>query len=98
MPWRRRASCSRKSLAFVPGETAAVRLVSGGPCPCPVTKVRFLFGGAVGAHDVTLRVWDDAALADEPGSEFFSAEYALTPDDQALQVIDLSAEVLDASG
>jgi hypothetical protein len=43
-------------------------------------------------------VWDDAAQTDAPGTELFAAEYALTPDDQALQVIDLGAEGLSVTG
>jgi hypothetical protein len=62
--------------------------------------VRFLFGGG-GSTDpkvVTLHVWDDAALTDVPGAELYSAEVALTPDDQALQVVDLSGEALEVTG
>jgi hypothetical protein len=84
--------------SFTAGETAAARFVPGGGCPCPIEDVRFLFGGDPSTKVVTLHVWDDAALADAPGSELFSGQYALTPDDQALQVIDLSGEGLSVTG
>jgi hypothetical protein len=83
---------------FAAGEIAAARFVPVGPCPCPLEDVRFLFGGDPGTKVVTLRVWDDAALADAPGSELYAGEHALAPDDQALQVIDLSGEGLSVTG
>jgi hypothetical protein len=83
---------------FAAGEVAAARFVPSGPCPCPLEDVRFLFGGDPGTKVVTLRVWDDAALADAPGSELYAGEHALTPDDQAIQVIDLSGEGLSVTG
>jgi hypothetical protein len=84
--------------AFAATETAATRFVPAGPCPCPLEDVRFLFGGDSNPKVVTLRVWDDSALTDAPGSELFSDQYAITPDDQALHVIDLSSESLMVSG
>ena len=39
---------------FVAGETAAVRLVPTGPCPCQVDEVRFLFGGTGGTVDLII--------------------------------------------
>jgi hypothetical protein len=79
-------------------ETAAARFDPGSACPCPIEDVRFLFGGDPSTKVVTLRIWDDSALTDTPGSEFYSAEHALTPSEQVLQVIDLSAEGLSVTG
>jgi hypothetical protein len=84
--------------SFEATETAAARFVPAAPCPCPLEDVRFLFGGEVNDKVVTLHVWDDSALTDAPGSELFAAEYALTPDDQSLQVIDISAAALSVTG
>jgi len=83
---------------FAASEIAAARFTPGGGCPCPIEDVRFLFGGDPSTKVVTLHVWDDAALTDAPGSELYSGQYALTPDDQALRVIDLSAEGLSVTG
>jgi len=85
-------------LFIVATDIAAARFVPAGPCPCPLEDVRFLFGGGPDRRVVTLHVWDDSAQTDAPGAALFSAEYALTPDDQALQVIDLGAAALDVAG
>jgi hypothetical protein len=77
---------------------AASRLVPPGLCPCPVSRVRFLFGGTGGAQTVTLRLWDDGAGTTEPGAELFSGEFALTALDDGLQEIDLSGEDLVIDG
>jgi hypothetical protein len=84
--------------SFSATDVAAARFVPAGPCPCPLEDVRFLFGGASDPKVVKLHVWDDAALTDAPGAQLFAAEYALTPDDQALQVVDLGAAALSVSG
>ena len=60
--------------------------------------MRFLFGRDPGTKVVTLRVWDDSALGDAPGTELYSGEHAITPDDQALRVIDLSDQGLSVTG
>ena len=57
---------------FVAGETAAVRLVPTGPCPCQLDEVRFLFGGAGTSHNITIRIWDDSAGTTAPGAELYS--------------------------
>jgi hypothetical protein len=83
---------------FVAGETAAVRLVPSGPCPCPITKVRFLFGGDTGTHDVTLRIWDDAALTDAPGAELYATTLQLTGSDEILQEVDIGVAGVEVNG
>ncbi|MCZ6598051.1 MAG: hypothetical protein O7B99_10455 [Planctomycetota bacterium] len=83
---------------FVAGETAAVRLIPNGPCPCPITRVRFLFGGGVGTHDVTLRIWDDAALTDAPGTELYSTTLQLTGSDEIMQEVDIGVAGVEVDG
>jgi hypothetical protein len=60
--------------------------------------VRFLFGGGTDTKVVRLHVWDDAALTDAPGALLYAGDHALVPDDQALQVIDLSGEGITVTG
>jgi hypothetical protein len=86
------------STSFDDGDIAAARFVPGGGCPCLLQDVRFLFGGDPSTKVVTVRVWDDAALSDAPGIELYSRQVALTPSDQALQVVDLSGEGIDVTG
>ena len=92
------ATAATFASSFVATDVAAARFVPAGPCPCPIEDVRFLFGGSPDPKVVMIRIWDDAALTDTPGSELFAAEYALTPDDQALKVIDLGSAALSVSG
>jgi hypothetical protein len=83
---------------FVAGEAAAVRLAPSGPCPCPITKVRFLFGGDVGTHDVILHLWDDAALSDAPGPELYATTLQLTGSDEIMQEVDIGIAGVEVSG
>lgn len=84
--------------SLVTGETAAVRLTPSGPCPCPVEDVRFLLGGTTSSEVVTVRIWDDSALTDDPGAEIYSGDVAVSGNDQVLQVVDLNAEGVIVSG
>ncbi|MCC6558365.1 MAG: hypothetical protein IT372_35955 [Polyangiaceae bacterium] len=54
--------------------------------------VQFLFGGAPGTKDITLHVWDDSGLQDDPGTELFSGDYTLTAADDQMQAVDLSGD------
>ena len=83
---------------FVAGETAAVRLTPLGPCPCPVERVQFLFGGGVGTHDVTLRIWDDSALMDDPGTELYALTVELAGSDLFMQEIDITVAGVVVAG
>jgi hypothetical protein len=85
-------------IGFLAGETAAVRLVPDGPCPCPIEAVRFLFGGAEEIETVTLHVWEDDAGTDDPGTELYSGPFEIAGFDQALQEIDLSSQVIEVDG
>lgn len=83
---------------FLAGETAAVRLTPAGPCPCPVERIQFLFGGAAGIHDVILRIWDDAALSDDPGALLYSSTFQLAGRDEFLQEIDIGVADVTVDG
>lgn len=76
---------------FVAGEMAASRFVSPA-AGLTVVKVQLLFGGEMNGakQQIKLHVWDDAALADEPGDELYSGIYELTAADDALQELDLT--------
>ena len=83
---------------FVAGEIGAVRLVPTDPCPCDLSRVELLFGGAPGVSTVTLRIWDDANEELNPGVELFSGDYQLTGADDAINVIDLSSDNISVYG
>jgi hypothetical protein len=80
------------------GETAAVRLTPPGPCPCPVERIQFLFGGGAGTHDVILHVWEDGALQDDPGTELYAATFELAGSEEFMQEIDISVAGVTVSG
>ena len=83
---------------FVAGETAAVRLVPPGPCPCSVDLASVLIGGAPGFADIGLRIWDDAGLTDDPGSLLFSHDYELEAAGATLNLIPLGLEEITVNG
>jgi hypothetical protein len=83
---------------FVVGEAAAVRLVPPGPCPCVLNGVSVLIGGAPGFGDFGLRIWDDAALNDEPGALIYSQDMQLAAADAALNIIPLALEEIVVNG
>jgi hypothetical protein len=76
---------------FVAGEIGASRFTAPS-AGVQLLGVQFLFGGAQGTRTVTLRVYDDSALQDDPGPEIFSGDYQLEASDEAMQEIDLSAD------
>ena len=83
---------------FEVGEIAAVRLEPDIPCPCLVTGVRLMFGGAPGSDvPVTLRIWDDSGAV-IPGAGLLSMPLMLTANDLALNAIDLSAAPVPVNG
>ena len=83
---------------FLANEMAAARLTPPNAEPAQVTAVQFLFGGASETRTVTVHIWDDAALTQNPGGELFSADYLIPAADDALQVIDLSSENVVVTG
>jgi hypothetical protein len=83
---------------FAPGEIAAVRLVPSDPCPCPLSRVRFLFGGAPGIETITLHVWDDSAGTPSPGTELYAADYEIGGIDEALLDLDLRPASISVNG
>lgn len=83
---------------FVSGEAAAVVL---GPSDKQFTirSVEFFFGGGSDtARTITLTLYADGGT-DTPGSVLYSHDYLVTPSDNALQRIDLTAQhiVVDAA-
>jgi hypothetical protein len=52
---------------FAAGESAAVRLMPPGPCPCVLNGVSVLIGGAPGNADIGLRIWDDSVAVSGKG-------------------------------
>lgn len=84
---------------FVTGEIGASRFTP--PLPdMTLVKVQFILGGGTTTEKktITLHVWDDAARTDDPGTSLHSADYELTPDDMALQEIDLTADNVTLTG
>ena len=83
---------------FAAGEIGAVRLHPPDATPRLLKKVHFLFGGAAGTRDIVLRIYDDAALTTNPGTQLFSSTYQVTASSTAMQEIDLTAEGIVVSG
>lgn len=84
-------------LGFVANETAAVRLDPGGSGVHRVTAIHFLFGGLPTSQQVQVRIWDDAAGANEPGVELFSGSFLITGQ-LAAQGLDLSSYDIQVAG
>ncbi|MBK8259041.1 MAG: hypothetical protein IPK82_41075 [Polyangiaceae bacterium] len=63
-------------------------------------KIQVVFGGGIAGtkKDVTLHIWDDAALTDEPGAELFKGNFTLTAANTALQEMDISAQSVVVTG
>jgi len=75
---------------FAMGEIGASRFT---PAPgAQLLGVQFLFGGVPGTRTITLRVWDDSGMQDNPGTELFSRDYTVNAADDQLQFIELSAD------
>ncbi len=83
---------------FVTGEIGAVRLVPTIAGTWPLQNVQLLFGGATTSQSVVLHIWDDSALANNPGVELYTATYQLQGADDAMNEIDLSLEGVVVSG
>ncbi|MCA9756423.1 MAG: T9SS type A sorting domain-containing protein [Candidatus Eisenbacteria bacterium] len=81
---------------FVAGEIGAVRLVPGQPGD--IEQIELLFGGSTAQQTVTLHIWDDSAEQINPGALLFSGDYLLTGADDAINVIDISAEQIQVPG
>ncbi len=83
---------------FISGEIAASRYEPQIACPCVVTKITLLFGGGAGTRDMGIRVWDDVAGSDIPGSLLFTGEVTLQGSDVTFQEIDLSLTPIIVNG
>ena len=83
---------------FRAGEMAAARFVPSDTAPRLLTGVQFLFGGAASTETITLHVWDDTGLGDAPGPELFTGDFDVTGQNDASQVLDLTAQSLLVTG
>jgi hypothetical protein len=82
---------------FVAGEIGASKFIAPAP-GLQVTAVRFLFGGAPGTHDITLRIYENPGTGDAPGTEVFSGDYTVTASDDSMQEIELTADDVFVTG
>ena len=85
-------------VGFVSGEIGASRFVPAGSCPCFVSQVTLLFGGAAAIRTITLHIWDDDGSSAAPGAELFSRDFQLTASNTDLQLIDLSGDGVFVNG
>jgi hypothetical protein len=83
---------------FAAGESAAVRLVPAGPCPCSIDGVSVLIGGAPGFADIGLRIWDDGAMTDDPGGLLYGQDLQLAAANATLNIISLGLENIIVNG
>jgi hypothetical protein len=83
---------------FIGGEIGAARFTPAGPCPCLVSRVTLLYGGAGLTRSVRLHVWEDGAGGSDPGPQIYAGDYQMTGADNALQEIDLSAAGIFVNG
>ncbi len=74
---------------FVAGEIGASRFVAPS-AGRSLQAVTLYFGGATSQQTITLRIYDDTAVAMAPGAELFSGDFQITGSDSALTAIDLS--------
>jgi len=76
---------------FVAGEAGASRFHAP-EAARQLLKVHLLYGGATTAEMVTLKVWDDSAGTDTPGTELHSADFQITGSNTAMQELDVTAD------
>src|SRR6266540_5851993 len=82
---------------FVAGEMGASRLVPPGGT-YQLLSVRFLFGPDATQRDIVLRVYDDSAGTDTPGTQLYSSTFPLTGSSTAVQEVNLSAAAVLVTG
>lgn len=75
---------------FAADEAGAVRFVAPS-AGRKLVKLQLLFGGAATMQNLTIKVFDDTAGTDAPGSELFASDFALTGADNAMQELDLTS-------
>jgi hypothetical protein len=83
---------------FATGEIGASRFLLPGSGPYQLKQILFLLGGSTATVTITLRIYDDSALSDNPGAEIYSNDYYLAGSDVNFQQIDLSGENVMVSG
>jgi hypothetical protein len=83
---------------FISGEIGAARFVPAGPCPCFVSQVTLLYGGANLTRTVRLHIWEDGAGESQPGPPIYASDYELPGADNALHLFDLSGSGIFVNG
>lgn len=83
---------------FAAREIAAARFEPDEPCPCGVTAIVFLYGGASATRDLTIRVWDDSEDSLTPGTELLEASIEVVANDDLLQLLDLGDDDIVVQG
>jgi len=76
---------------FVTGEAAASRFVAPS-AGLYLQKVVFLCGGSTATKVVSVRVWDDTAGTDDPGTQLTVNQFQITGSDSGFQVADISGQ------
>jgi hypothetical protein len=70
------------------GDVCAARFDLPSSAPHRLTRVRFLFGGAITQQTITLRIWDDIGT-NAPGTQLFFDDLVVTGSSSAWQEISL---------
>ncbi|NNF61599.1 MAG: hypothetical protein HKN06_09770 [Gammaproteobacteria bacterium] len=83
---------------FIAGEIAAARFEPKIACPCVLSSITLLFGGAAVSREMGISVWDDAGGGSEPGSLLFTGDVTLTGSNVFLQQIDLTLTPIIING
>lgn len=73
---------------FVTGEIGASRFVAP-EAGRQLIRVQLLFGGAAVTQTITLKVWDDTAGTNAPGTELFSGDFELVGSNDSIQELNL---------
>ena len=83
---------------FVAAEIAASRFTPVGTGPWQLKRVQFLLGGSTSTVTVTVRVYNDAAGTNNPGTELWFGDFLISGSDVAMQEVDLAANNVIVSG
>ncbi len=76
---------------FVADEAGAVRFVAPA-ADRQLLRLDMLFGGSAATEAMTLKVFDDTAGTDVPGTLLFMGDFEMTGSDSAMHALDLSSE------
>ncbi len=75
---------------FVAGEIGASRFLAPA-AGRQLVRIQLLLGGAATTVTVTLKVWDDTAGNNAPGTELFSGDYEVTGSNTTFQQLELAS-------